>query len=437
MKTYLGYLNQIATDVEEKYVFKDKEVNWFHPYKSYELEGRKEELLNDLNDKIDWQFKGTKPYVKRISKGCELCGQGEWSCLFITGICNANCFYCPADQSKDDLPQTQKLIFENSELYINYINKFKFKGVSLSGGEPLMVFDRTLEFIQQVRKNCDPEIYIWMYTNGILVTDEKLEKLADAGLNEIRFDIGAVNYNPKVLKNAAKYIANVTVEIPAVPHHKEQLFEILPTLVEYGVTNLNLHQLRLTQYNAPKLLPQEYTFLHGEQPSVAESELTAFEIMQFVNDQKLNIGVNYCNFQYKNRFQKAGFRNKMADVLVEPNEEITQNGYLRKIVTEDNRMLNMQQLGQDQDHLQKITLQYDGRVLENLMKSEKCRTFDLQGQTYYIDEGRVTQPIVLEGKLISKYVSMIEEAGSEIPDHPLLFEAWRFEFIEYGMREYF
>ena len=231
-----------------------------------------------------------------------------------------------------------------------------------------MVFDRTLEFIRQVRLQCDPGIYIWMYTNGILVSDDKLEKLAAAGLDEIRFDIGAVNYQAKVLKNAAKFIPNVTVEIPAVPDHQKQLLAVLPTLVEYGVRNLNLHQLRLTEYNAPKLLTKAYTYLHGEQPTVAESEIAAFEIMQFVHENKLDIGVNYCNFQFKNRFQKAGFRNKMAAVLKNESEEITANGYLRKIITEEHDVLSFKAFSESFTTRNKITLSYEGRVIENIKK---------------------------------------------------------------------
>ena len=139
MKTYLGYLNQMATTVEQKFADKAEKMSWYHPYKSFHLGDKREAIFADLQGKVYWNFKDTKPYLNRISRGCELCGQGEWSCLFVTGICNANCFYCPAQQTSDETPQTQKLLFENPQVYVDYINRFKFKGVSLSGGEPLMV----------------------------------------------------------------------------------------------------------------------------------------------------------------------------------------------------------------------------------------------------------------------------------------------------------
>jgi pyruvate formate-lyase activating enzyme-like uncharacterized protein len=440
MKTYWAYLNQIAQTIEEKHARSTPPVNWYHPYRSAHLEERRNELIAAIGDRLTWDFKNTKPSINSISKGCRLCGEGEWSCLFVTGKCNANCFYCPAVQDKDETPQTQKLLFERPDVYAEYINKFNFKGVSFSGGEPLLVFDRTLEFIKTVRAKCDPSIYIWMYTNGILATDEKFKLLADAGLDEIRFDLGAVNYNPKVLKNAAKFIKHVTVEIPAVPDEKDTLLALLPTLCEYGVTNLNLHQLRLTEYNAPKLLQKEYTYLHGEQPVVAESELTALEVIDFVRENNLPIGVNYCNFQFKNRFQKAGFRTKMANVLVKSKEEITENGFIRLIEAEVDGTFSsilLLELNENRSSITKIRITYLGRVLENLVAKHETEFYKIENESFPIIDGLVTKPIYLEGEDIANYLEMMASQGATIPTNPTLFEVWKQEFIEADMREFF
>jgi pyruvate formate-lyase activating enzyme-like uncharacterized protein len=440
MKTYLSYLNDIANDVEAKHSGYDLPLNWFHPYKSFELASKKEELIETLGERLQFKFKHTKPYVNSISPGCQLCGDGEWSCLFITGKCNANCFYCPASQDMDGTPQTQKLLFDDPEKYVDYINRFNFKGVSFSGGEPLLVFDRILEFVKQVRQNCAPSLYIWMYTNGILATEEKFKALGEAGLNEIRFDLGAVHYNPKVLRGAAKHIKNVTVEIPAVPHEKEQLLAVLPELCALGVTNLNLHQLRLTTYNANKLLQQDYTYLHGEQPTVLESELTAFEVMQFVVENNLPIGVNYCNFQFKHRFQKAGFRGKMAQELKLEKEELTENGFLRKIEILDgptSKPITFEELLLLKDGINTIRVSYFGRVIENIEKNSQHRIYNLDGNEFNIVEGLSTYPIQFKGAEINSFVEMVWQKGETIPDEQALFESWKFEFIEKGLRDYF
>ncbi len=38
-------------------------------------------------------------------------------------------------------------------------------------------------------------MHVWLYTNGTLATVDILTQLRDAGLDEIRFDIGATDYN--------------------------------------------------------------------------------------------------------------------------------------------------------------------------------------------------------------------------------------------------
>lgn len=440
MKEYLNFLNELAENVESRHSKYNKPVNWFNPYKSFDLEKKKNEIHILLADRLNMSFKNTKPWINSISKGCQICGEGDWSCLFITGKCNGTCFYCPSKQDEDETPQTQKLLFEKPENYIDYINTFKFRGVSFSGGEPLLFFDRTVDFISKVRAGCNPDLYIWMYTNGILADEEKFRILGSAGLNEIRFDLGAVNYNPKVLRNASKYIQNATIEIPAVPEDKEKLFEVLPVLCEYGVTNLNLHQLRLTEYNSSKLLERGYTFLHGEQPVAIESEITAFEVMKFVRDNNLPIGVNYCNFQFKNRFQKAGFRKRMASRLMKEDEELTENGYLRKIEALENdkqRVMSISELNEKRREIVSIKIYYTGRVIENINKKGTREAYRINENEYPLLEGLVASPVVLSGILIDDYLKLIEGSGKTIPNHPLLFEVWKYEFIEEGMREYF
>ena len=162
MEAFDAYLNGLVNKNKDTFsAYPD--LKWAGFYNSAEASEKREELIKKLEE--NWLFKETKPYHKQISKGCMICGLGSWSCLFITGKCNASCFYCPASQLADETPSTQGLNFETPESYAEYINFFKFKGVSFSGGEPLLFFDRTLQYLKQVRKKCDTSVYAWIYTN--------------------------------------------------------------------------------------------------------------------------------------------------------------------------------------------------------------------------------------------------------------------------------
>ncbi|HPR17579.1 MAG TPA: radical SAM protein, partial [Candidatus Cloacimonadota bacterium] len=65
-----------------------------------------------------------KLYSSELSPGCRLCSEGKWSCLFINGVCNANCFYCPSPQDDVSVPGTNLLQFKNAADYVNYLAHF-------------------------------------------------------------------------------------------------------------------------------------------------------------------------------------------------------------------------------------------------------------------------------------------------------------------------
>lgn len=278
-----------------------------------------------LNSKLD---------TNNLSPGCKNCGDGTWSCLFINGICNSRCFYCPAPQNDTGVPTTNTVHFYDPEDYIDYIKLFGFKGVSISGGEPLLSADRSEKFIKSVTQFGGDNIHTWLYTNGKLVTQDILRKLRDAGLKEIRFDIGAVNYNTDKVEMAIGIIPIVTIEIPAVPEEYERLQILIPRMAGSGLAHLNLHQLRATLHNVDNLIQRGYTFLHGKRATVLESEMTALQIIKFVRENNIELPVNYCSFVYKHRYQRMAALRRYAEKITESYEDITGAGFIRRIWVE-------------------------------------------------------------------------------------------------------
>lgn len=409
MNAYFDYLNELITKNKSTYSNFDG-LKWLNPYSASEFQEIRDNLLSKIGDSA--LFKKTKPYYNHISKGCELCGQGKWSCLFITNKCNASCFYCPAEQSDDSVPVSQGLSFPTPESYAEYIKHFGFKGVSFSGGEPLLFPERLLAYLKAVRKSAPSDVHIWMYTNGIKANDEIFRKLADTGLDEVRFDIGATAYKLDKIKHAKGKIKNLTIEIPAVPEEKNKLIQLLPEMIDAGVTNLNLHQLRLTNYNTPKLFKHDYTYIPAEKPIVLESELAALEIMAFAKSHNLEIGVNYCSFLFKNRFQSAGFRKTIAKALNENPENITEKGYVRSI--KENKICYQTNILTDVDDLpcSSTSIKLKEKEYFNCKQTVHCEEID------------------------EKIEKLIEEEPAEIPENPVLFKIWKYEYIEKGLREY-
>ena len=331
MQALLNYQQkQIAENRKEYGIYYDQ-LKKLSYYRLIEADAERSRLISEIEGKAGYLCSGTKPFAHAVSPGCRLCGEGHWSCLFVNNRCNCKCFYCPTSQVDTSIPETQGITFDKPENYIEYIKRFGFKGIGLSGGEPLLTFGTTLEFLSKIKRALGDSVYVWMYTNGTLFDEEKAIKLAEAGLDEIRFDLTATEYNTKNLKRALGKIPNITVEIPAIPEDIAQLKNMVIELDNLGVNYLNLHQMRLTPFNFKNLSTRNYTFLHGHKVTVLESELTALEIINFVFQQGLRLGVNYCSFHYKSHYQKAAFRKKAAAFVFNGQEEINQNGFIRNL----------------------------------------------------------------------------------------------------------
>jgi len=307
-------------------------LTFANPEQLIAANAERKELLRWLGQHAAFGYADTKVNCNGLSPGCRCCGDGSWSCLFINGHCNGRCFYCPTSQDDHDGPPvTNGLAFASPEEYAAYVSAMGFSGVSISGGEPLLTPELTIAYLTAVRKRCGDSVHLWMYTNGTMLTVELCNRLRDAGLNEIRFDLGAVRYNLKKLRLAVGCIPTVTVEIPAVPEDEELLKLKMVEMAEAGVKHLNLHQMRLTPYNFGPLTKRGYTFIHGEKVTLLESELCALRSVCFGLEQEIPLPVNYCSFPYKRRFQHAAARKRAALTVCASGEVVTEAGYLRTL----------------------------------------------------------------------------------------------------------
>jgi pyruvate formate-lyase activating enzyme-like uncharacterized protein len=278
-----------------------------------------------------WGYNKTKIDCRELSPGCRCCGEGTWSCIFVNGLCNTRCFYCPTSQNELGQPTTNTVEFPRVRDYIEYLDYFGFKGVGLSGGEPLLTPDRLFTYLTELKKHFGDRIHTWLYTNGTKVSEPILHRLNDAGLDEIRFDICAAGYDLDKVRWAAKIIKRVTVEIPAIPGDEALLKQKIPEMKEAGVGHLNLHQLRCTPFNCRELLKHRYTFLHGPKVTVLESELTALRLLKYTLKKKIHLPINYCSFIYKNQYQGVAARRHYAPEIKKSYEALTASGLIRTL----------------------------------------------------------------------------------------------------------
>ncbi len=355
-------------------------LNWVSAEEAEKLTRTREKLIRSLSAAAQFGFLNTKLFTRGLSPGCQLCGRGKWSCLFINSICNAHCFYCPTAQLSWSEPATNTIRFPSPDDYLDYIEKFKFTGVSISGGEPFLTFDRAIRLVSAIKRRFGNGVYLWLYTNGIMVTRDKLKALTDAGLDEIRFNISADHYELDKVKLAVDLVETVTVEVPAILEDYELLKSTMRRLEEIGVKYLNLHQLRCTPYNCDNLISRGYTFLHGPKVTVMESELTALRLLQHASEHNIRLAVNYCSFAYQNRFETAAYRKRFAPFVCKPFEDITETGTIRRMTIK----------GQPEhlDHVVKLLAESNCNPNSWRFEREKNRLTLAQSLWKYIDIDR-------------------------------------------------
>ena len=108
-------------------------LSWITQEQAKQASEERLRLITELGSRVGWDYRNTKADTADLSPGCRICGEGTWSCLFVSGRCNCRCFYCPARQDLDDTPTTQTLSFADPLAYADYVQRFGFKGVSISG----------------------------------------------------------------------------------------------------------------------------------------------------------------------------------------------------------------------------------------------------------------------------------------------------------------
>jgi pyruvate formate-lyase activating enzyme-like uncharacterized protein len=170
--------------------------------------------------------------------------------------------------------------------------------------------------------------YLWVYTNGLLAEGERLEMLADLGVDEVRFDMAATGYDhPEVLKNLEVAIRTfqVAVEVPAIPAHADKLLSCLNLWSDLGVRYLNLHELLYEPGSNSACLNgvrHKVVLPDGHVSAInPESRALTLACMEYVQAHGLTMAVNDCSLQTKLR-QLRGRRRCLAPLTQAPHETL-------------------------------------------------------------------------------------------------------------------
>lgn len=261
-------------------------------------------------------FESMTLYTRRLPPGCASCLEGQGSNLYVTGLCTRDCFFCFNQKPRKDETVVHGIPIDEPREAVEIISRYGLRSVGLSGGEPLLRPERVLALLAELKSMPDPP-RVDLYTNGDLATAELLGRLRAAGLDAIRFDLAARDYDLAPARRALKFFDEVAVEIPVVPEDREKLERMVLELDEAGVPFLNIHELFLCAENRDRVVadgqvPLKSDAAHLLWRPTAESGLAALDLLLFALERTKTLSVYYCSCGTQELIASRGLARRRA-----------------------------------------------------------------------------------------------------------------------------
>jgi pyruvate formate-lyase activating enzyme-like uncharacterized protein len=177
-------------------------------------------------------------------------------------------------------------------------------GVAISGGEPLMHPDRVVQAISHFKSTRGSTFHIHLYTNGTLLNQELIDRLGNAGLDELRVN----SLSPKTFRKLAQVPFDVICEVPCIPDESylHRLSVLMAALPSFNVHKVNLNELEVTRENYQAFSRRGYQ-IHE---SRVQSSRAAAELLVERSSQIEGLSVFFCSFEIAERIRIA--RNRLS-----------------------------------------------------------------------------------------------------------------------------
>ena len=290
----------------------NEEISIKHEEIIYATFAQIEAAIDHRNDMLMSEIKNLKTLENRtlfvgneskFSKGCRSCLLGTGlNAIRKTNKCNLACKFCYDYGKLEDAHPVGEGMWEigGTKFYEKDIGLLlsiqqKPTGVSYVYLEPFMEIEK---YYSIIKKFSDANIYQHLYTNGTLATEETLKALGDAGLNEIRFNLGASNCSDKVIENiglAKKYIKSVGIETPMTPEFFEAFFKKKQAIFETKLDFINCAELHLNENNINNYAGEKiYISRHGYVSPIWSRELT-LKFMKIADEGNWDLAVHDCS----------------------------------------------------------------------------------------------------------------------------------------------
>ena len=261
-----------------------------------------------------------------ISRGCEQCAKGGKMVLFVYGYCDQrDCFYCPLGENRKNVTQVyaNERPVERDQDIIEEARRMDALGSSITGGEPQEVLERTCRYIRLLKDEFGEDHHTHLYT-GITGGRENMRRLAEAGLDEIRFHPPFEQWGQlhgteweDILYTAREEGLTPAFEIPGIRAEEE----FLAFLDEGAADFCNINEFEMSQGNFRRMQEAGFELKDGHMSAVEGSH----DILETMGDHPK---VYFCTSVFKDAAQHRNRLKRMAQNVRRSFDEVTDDGTL-------------------------------------------------------------------------------------------------------------
>ncbi|MHC1680942.1 MAG: radical SAM protein [Methanomassiliicoccales archaeon] len=266
-------------------------------------------------------------YTKRLSRGCRLCRKGTKMVLLVTGKCGESCYYCPLSEAKKgkDVVYANELLVRSDKDVIGEAVAIGARGTGITGGDPLLVLDRTVHYIRLLKERFGPGHHIHLYT--ATVDREKFLRLQEAGLDELRLHPRIERWEElddlKIAEAVEGLHMKVGFEVPAVPGELEGLLSLCRYAADNGLDFVNLNELEVSETNCQALLGRNFHVRSDVSSAMQGSMEISWQVMEEAGDI---VPVHFCSSSFKDQVQLRERLKRRAKRTARPMDLITSEG---------------------------------------------------------------------------------------------------------------
>ena len=243
----------------------------------------------------------------RFPAGCRSCLLGSGlSAVRKTNRCNAACPFCYDYGLLDQIEPIGESLWEigggryrEEDLPLLFALQGTPTGVSYVYLEPFMEIERYYGIIRRFHA---AGVHQHLYTNGLNATPENLRALGEAGLDELRFNLGASGTADRVIDAmaAAKdYLPSVGVETPMTREFFSALLRKKDRILFSGIDFMNCAELHLNDNNLPNYLGESLYYCRMGYLSPVFSRDLTLRVMKTAAEEAWPIVVHDCSNKTK------------------------------------------------------------------------------------------------------------------------------------------